>query len=72
MPWHDRNAEGIEKEVPFYPGLPTKRTPIKGKLNYSGQLLIDHNSVACAQNNCGVRYVLKKSTIISCLKICLP
>ncbi|XP_034952505.1 zinc finger matrin-type protein CG9776-like [Chelonus insularis] len=30
MPWHKRNGEGTEKEVPYYPGLPTKRTPIKG------------------------------------------
>ncbi|KAL2740580.1 zinc finger matrin-type protein CG9776-like [Vespula squamosa] len=30
MPWHEQNGEGTEKEVPFYPGLPTKRTPIKG------------------------------------------
>ncbi|XP_050463891.1 zinc finger matrin-type protein CG9776-like isoform X2 [Cataglyphis hispanica] len=30
MPWHERNGEGTEKEVPYYPGLPTKRTPIKG------------------------------------------
>lgn len=49
MPWHERNGEGTEKEVPYYHGLPTKRTPIKGKVNYSGQLLIEYNSVACAQ-----------------------
>ncbi|XP_011310962.1 zinc finger matrin-type protein CG9776-like isoform X2 [Fopius arisanus] len=30
MPWHEKNGEGTEKEVPYYPGLPTKRTPIKG------------------------------------------
>ncbi|XP_012258005.2 zinc finger matrin-type protein CG9776-like isoform X2 [Athalia rosae] len=30
MPWHKANGEGTEKEVPYYPGLPTKRTPIKG------------------------------------------
>ncbi|XP_058797673.1 zinc finger matrin-type protein CG9776-like isoform X1 [Phymastichus coffea] len=30
MPWHDDKHGGPEKEVPFYPGLPTKRTPIKG------------------------------------------
>jgi len=49
MPWHEQNGEGTEKEVPYYHGLPTKRTPIKGKINYSGQLLIEYNSVACAQ-----------------------
>lgn len=49
MPWHERNSEGAEKEVLHYPGLPTKRTPIKGTVNYSGQLLIEYNSVACAQ-----------------------
>lgn len=49
MPWHERNGEGTEKEVLHYPGLPTKRTPIKGTVNYSGQLLIEYNSVACAQ-----------------------
>lgn len=49
MPWHERNSEGTEKEVPYYPGLPTKRIPIKGKADYSGQLLIEYNSVACAQ-----------------------
>ncbi|XP_063976245.1 zinc finger matrin-type protein CG9776-like isoform X2 [Diachasmimorpha longicaudata] len=30
MPWHEKNGEGTEKEVPYYTGLPTKRTPIKG------------------------------------------
>ncbi|XP_015109745.1 zinc finger matrin-type protein CG9776 isoform X3 [Diachasma alloeum] len=30
MPWHEKNGEGTEREVPYYPGLPTKRTPIKG------------------------------------------
>ncbi|XP_066588069.1 zinc finger matrin-type protein CG9776-like [Prorops nasuta] len=30
MPWHERNGEGTEKEIPYYPGLPRKRTPIKG------------------------------------------
>lgn len=49
MPWHEQNNEGTEKEVPYFPGLPTKRTPIKGKINYNGQLLIEHTSVACAQ-----------------------
>lgn len=36
MPWHERNGEGTEKEVPYYPGLPTKRTPIKGMVHFSG------------------------------------
>ncbi|KAF7992980.1 hypothetical protein HCN44_005761 [Aphidius gifuensis] len=30
MPWHPRNGGGTEKEVPYHPSLPTKRTPIKG------------------------------------------
>ena len=34
MPWHEHTGEGSEKEVPYFPGLPTKRTPIKGKVNF--------------------------------------
>lgn len=33
MPWHDDNSQ-TEKEMPSYPGLPTKRTPIKGMKMY--------------------------------------
>ena len=53
MPWHERNGEGTEKEMPYYPGLPTKRTPIKGTIILvNGYLLIVYNSVACALTLC--------------------
>lgn len=32
MPWHDSKLEGAEKEIPYIPSLPTKRTPIKGMI----------------------------------------
>lgn len=34
MPWHDSKLAGAEKEIPFIPSLPTKRTPIKGMVDF--------------------------------------
>lgn len=70
MPWHDSKLKGAEKEVPYCPGLPTKRTPIKGMLIFQWlktfslfSLITQRNSVEFAHIRCRVLsgYVLKNN-----------